>query len=320
MVLAVATGLAVAGVAVAGRSKQQEEKSNSEKSPATEPREKTSRDGRTFGTGGGLVSVVVSFYDACLDTAGEVVPSVVVGLAVSTAIVQLLPKLAVTYAVLTAGKGGGDNIYTSDGTVILPSSSSVFSFYSVASDLLIRMLVLLSSVPLQLCEHSTVAFAAAISQAGGTPGLAFAFLLTAPSTNLASLLLLVDQSSTKSTTTNTSTINEKRRNWTVLPRVALSLIGAALGMSYMVDIAGIDLLVEKEARFGGGGVMGLPMWYLNYSRYVCIGLAVAGIARRVYRSSRKDTTVCTDDQCCDSTVVGSSASAPSILNTGKKNN
>ena len=39
-------------------------------------------------------------------------------------------------------------------------------------------------VALQLCEHATVTLAAGVQKGGGSAGLAFAFLLAAPATNV----------------------------------------------------------------------------------------------------------------------------------------
>eukprot|EP00658_Telonema_sp_P-2_P058984 TRINITY_DN4761_c0_g2_i2.p1 TRINITY_DN4761_c0_g2~~TRINITY_DN4761_c0_g2_i2.p1 ORF type:complete len:419 (+),score=89.56 TRINITY_DN4761_c0_g2_i2:176-1432(+) len=56
---------------------------------------------------------------------------------------------------------------------------------------ILRIVVPALSLPLQLCEHGTVAFASALHAAGMSPGTAFAFLVTAPATNLASLALVL---------------------------------------------------------------------------------------------------------------------------------
>mmetsp|Transcript_3879 Transcript_3879/g.9350 ORF Transcript_3879/g.9350 Transcript_3879/m.9350 type:complete len:623 (+) Transcript_3879:3-1871(+) len=252
------------------------------------------------------VSVASTFVETCFDTAGEVFPSVLFGLAASTAIVMIMPKLAVTYAVLASDESNSNY----DGT---PASIQSFS------EFVIRVVVLLSALPLQLCEHSTVTFAAAISKAGGSPGLSFAFLLTAPSTNLASLLLLVDQST--STLSKAMNKTSSFRNWMVLPRVAVAIVGSALVLSYMVDSAGIDLLVEKEALGGGGGggsaMIDFPRWYLDYAKYLCAALAFGGIGQRLQRSvlrslkanDGKSSANCSDINCCDSSGNTSSVTA-----------
>lgn len=257
LLLAVATGLAVRGV------------SNSKTTTTTTTTIHTVSNEKNNGPKMSSISdsiskTILAFFAACVDTAGEVFPSVFFGLALSTAIVQLLPQLAITYAVLT-NKSSSD--IGSDGMAKSP-----------ILELGVRVLVLLSALPLQLCEHSTVTFAAAISQAGGSLGLAFAFLLAAPSTNLASLLLLVDQQSTM--------IGAKRNkaHWSVMPRVALALVGSALALSYLIDWAGMDLLVEKEARLEGGGMVVLPPVFVANAKYLWAALTIAGIGKRAYRA------------------------------------
>merc|ERR1712098_352013 len=48
----------------------------------------------------------------------------------------------------------------------------------------------LGSIPLQLCEHSAVTFSQALSKTGVTQGQAFAFLVTSPATNFATIGVL----------------------------------------------------------------------------------------------------------------------------------
>ena len=74
------------------------------------------------------------------------------------------------------------------GAPALPNAPQEFGG---ASGLPARLAVLGAALPLQLCEHTTVTAAAAIQRAGGSAGLAFAFLLSAPATNFPSCLLLV---------------------------------------------------------------------------------------------------------------------------------
>ena len=298
-ILAISTGLAVHGVSTAMTR-------TTKKLQKTDKSEIKDDGSMSLASVRSPVSVASTFVATCFDSAGEVFPSVLFGLAASTAIVMLMPNLAVTYSVIASDESNGNY----DGK---PGYMQSFS------EFVVRVVVLLSALPLQLCEHSTVTFAAAISKAGGSPGLSFAFLLTAPSTNLASLLLLVD----KSTSTLTKPMGQtpSLRNWIVLPRVALAIVGSALVLSYMVDVVGIDLLVEKEALGGGSGGSGMidfPRWYLDYSKYVCAALAFGGIWQRLQRSvlrpfepngNPSTATSCSDFNCCDGSGNHSSVTA-----------
>ena len=102
-----------------------------------------------------------------LRVAAEVFPSVLVGLAVSTAALHYAPSLAKAHD----------------------------AYASAASGAVLRLATLGATIPLQLCEHATVTLAAGVQKGGGSAGLAFAFLLAAPATNASSLLLLAKQPS-----------------------------------------------------------------------------------------------------------------------------
>ena len=161
-------------------------------------------------------------------------------------------------------------------------------------ELVTRLLVLVSALPLQLCEHSTVTYAALIQRAGGAPGLAFAFLLSAPATNLPSLLLLL-RAGSQAGAQGQGRASEGRASGTVALRVAAALTTTALALSYVVDALGVDLLVEKEAE-GGADMMELPGWHVLASPWVAAALAAAALARAVWRRARKSGEEAPD--CC----------------------
>ena len=130
-----------------------------------------------------------------------------------------------------------------------------------ADGLLPRVAVLAAALPLQLCEHSTVTAARAIRDAGGSPGLAFAFLLSAPATNLPSLLLLVAA--------------RRERARAAALRVAAAIAATALALSYAVDFAGADLFVERDDAVGAMATF--PPWFVDACPWVAAWLAVAAV-------------------------------------------
>jgi hypothetical protein len=192
-------------------------------------------------------------------------------------------------------------------------------------ELATRLLVLASALPLQLCEHpavsltrpkpkpnplpqpppptptrcehSTVTYAALIQRAGGAPGLAFAFLLSAPATNLPSLLLLLRAGAQAGVQGQGrhGRASVGRASGTVALRVAAALTATALALSYAVDALGVDLLVEKEAE-GGADMLELPGWHVLASPWVAAALAAAALARAVWRRARKSGEEAPD--CC----------------------
>jgi len=213
-------------------------------------------------------------WHAALDSASDVFPSVLLGLLLSTALTQGLPWLHTAYVSYRPGTAG-----------VVPAG-----WGAAWGELATRLLVLVSALPLQLCEHSTVTYAALIQRAGGAPGLAFAFLLAAPATNLPSLLLLLRAGSQGRASGRASS--------TVAVRVAVALTATALALSYAVDVLGVDLLVEKEAE-GGADMMELPGWHVLASPWVAAALAAAALARAVWRRARKSSGKPTEKvDCC----------------------
>jgi uncharacterized membrane protein YraQ (UPF0718 family) len=240
-ILSIASGLAVPS-ALRATAKQAA-------SISTDSAVKGSNPGHTFASAFGVV----------ISTAEDVFPSVLLGLCLSTAALHFAPQLATTYAAIEV-------------------SGALMGPPAWLRSLLTRLAVLVAALPLQLCEHSTVAYAAAIQKAGGPPGLAFAFLLAAPATNLPSLVLLLKASSGRAVTWSNVVV------W----RVAATLTLGALALSYVVDFLQFDLLVEKEADEGGATMLELPSWFVMASRYAAAALSVAIVARWVSSAFGKE--------------------------------
>jgi uncharacterized membrane protein YraQ (UPF0718 family) len=162
------------------------------------------------------------------DTAVEILPTVFTGLALSTAALHFFPSFLTIYS---------------------------------GESFLVRSLLLLTAMPMQLCEHSTVTLAAAIQKAGGSPGLSFSFLLAAPATNMPTLLLLLRYGGTIGTVVG----------------VVAAIAGTALAMSYAVDGVGLDLLVDKDPN---SQMADLPAWYVAVVPYLVSSLFCTGAFRQ----------------------------------------
>lgn len=139
-------------------------------------------------------------------------------------------------------------------TVYAPSHGVAFGDNALG-----RMAVLVATLPLQLCEHGTVSFAHALRKAGATPGLAFAFLVSAPATNLATMALLMKRQSKGSVG---------------VVRIALALTASALAVSYAFDKAGIGFVDMKPGH-------DLPAWLVNSSLAMAGCLVLGSLLRRV---------------------------------------
>ena len=216
--------------------------------------------------GGPRKPLAVALYEAVVGSAADTFPPVLMGLALSTAVLHVAPALASPYD--TSSYDGLSEGDTGTGWV---------------RNLSVRAAVLASSVPLQLCEHSTVTLAAGIQKGGGGAGLAFAFLLAAPAVNLPSLLLLLSAGDARA---------PHRRMAAV--RVALTLVGAALALSYAVDAAELDLLVEQEAKIDGATSMHLPPALVRASPWVTGFIAATALVHALAKRMRAPKA----DECC----------------------
>ena len=217
-------------------------------------------------------NLLMTICHSAVRTAGDIFPSVLLGLCLSTVAVHWVPHLATAYQALKVS-GAVD-----DGAENTMSTATAF-----IGELAIRLSVLGSTMPLQLCEHSTVAYAAAIQKAGGAPGLAFAFLLVAPATNVPSMLLL---------------LRTHGHGNLIAARVTVTLTMVALFLSFAVDAMALDMLVEKEADEGSGGMVELPSWHTTASPWVAGALALAAGAKSTSEYFMSDGTHTHGEDCC----------------------
>lgn len=221
----------------------------------------------------GQTNALMTLIQSAVRTAGDIFPSVLSGLCLSTAAVHYIPHLATAYQALKISGAVDD--------VVVNSTSSATAF---TGELVVRISVLGSAMPLQLCEHSTVAYAAAIQKAGGAPGLAFAFLLVAPATNLPSMLLL---------------LRTHGHGKLIAARVTITLTAVALLLSFVVDALALDMLVEKEADEGTGGMMELPHLHTAASPWVAGALALAACAKSASGLFASDSPSAHVGDCCE---------------------
>jgi uncharacterized protein len=195
---------------------------------------------------------IAGVLSGCLDTATEIYPTVFLGLVLSTAALHYLPAL----------------------TSHVSSAGEMLS----QQDLWMRSLLLGSALPLQLCEHTSVTMASAIQRAGGSPGLAFAFLLSAPAINLPSILWM----------------------WSLgyrgcLGVILLTLVTTAMVQSYLVDGFKLDLLAGEST----GEMARLPDWLAVCSPFLCSGMLAAGWYQKFVRSNRSSAANDACRTCCD---------------------
>jgi len=140
-------------------------------------------------------------------------------------------------------------------------SSNAWFGDSVAGDLVTRLCVVFGSLPFQLCEHGVVSFAKALQQSGATPGLAQAFLLCAPATNIATLGAVL-----RSTGNNAS----------AALRSAVALAMVALALSYIVD-GWLSQTLSLASDDHIDSFIQLPQWWASVSVYICAGMLAVSL-------------------------------------------
>lgn len=215
-----------------------------------------------------------------LDRVTETFPSVAVGLALSAAVAHALPSLGETFAAVH--------------NLTAPADASAW-WTSAGVALATRALLLAATIPFQLCEHTSVALAAALQKAGCSPGLAFAFLLCAPATNLPTLLFLARASPATATAVSSSFSCAR------VLRATLALIGAAVALSFVIDsIAGLGSMLLESADAHTSSALSLPAWYARAGVWVAAALAAAAVCRGASRwaaSTGNHSHV--SDACCN---------------------
>mmetsp|Transcript_14732 Transcript_14732/g.16872 ORF Transcript_14732/g.16872 Transcript_14732/m.16872 type:complete len:492 (+) Transcript_14732:125-1600(+) len=208
----------------------------------------TTTNTTTKSTSSSFSSAISAFIHSVLENTSDIFPTVILGLAASTALLHYLPSL-----------------------LQFPSEGE-------SSSLLLRLGVLVSVIPLQLCEHTSVALAAMIQKAAGessSSGLAFAFLLSAPAVNTPTLLLLL-----RSTT-----------SVVIVLKALLALCTTSLVLSYAVDYMGIDLMVHLD---GSSSMAELPRWYTQIAPYIALSMVLfSAVAARKKKMA---------SSCCDTTT------------------
>lgn len=128
-----------------------------------------------------------------------------------------------------------------------------------------RCSLFLAVMPLQLCEHGTAAFSAGLVKAGASQGTAFAFLVLAPATNLATLGMLAGAAGSRAAVT-----------------LGFALVLAALAVSVVVDAMNSWGWIGEGLT---GSVHGsqLPSWFEVVTVQAAVTLVALSVVRRVTR-------------------------------------
>jgi uncharacterized membrane protein YraQ (UPF0718 family) len=120
-----------------------------------------------------------------------------------------------------------------------------------------RFVILGAALPLQMCEHSVVAFAVALQEAGASPGTAFAFLLSAPASNVATLSLVL----------------RRAGGARAAVQSGAAVVATAVSISYAADALGANLVAQGSASDA------FPEWYVQGSTWAVAALAAVSCVK-----------------------------------------
>jgi uncharacterized membrane protein YraQ (UPF0718 family) len=150
------------------------------------------------------------------------------------------------------------------GLIIVLVPESVMTSY-LGGGLTAMLLMILLSVPLNICASSSTPIAAALILKGVSPGAALVFLLTGPATNVASLIVL------------TGLLGKRA---TVLYLASVAVVGVACGLTldWLYWVLGIKALAVV-----GQATEVMPAWLELGAVAVLLAFSVRPLARRIRR-------------------------------------
>eukprot|EP00534_Pseudo-nitzschia_fraudulenta_P008791 CAMPEP_0201152700 /NCGR_PEP_ID=MMETSP0851-20130426/13308_1 /ASSEMBLY_ACC=CAM_ASM_000631 /TAXON_ID=183588 /ORGANISM="Pseudo-nitzschia fraudulenta, Strain WWA7" /LENGTH=467 /DNA_ID=CAMNT_0047429773 /DNA_START=72 /DNA_END=1472 /DNA_ORIENTATION=+ len=144
-------------------------------------------------------------------------------------------------------------------------SSAGVDAISVAKSIASRAGLFLVSLPMTICEHGIVSLADALRGLGFSAGTAVALIVTGPSTNVGTLLMLSSLASSSSSnhpSTSRSSSAASGSNWIIgAAKLASVVLVFGVTLSYLADDFGSSILVTKtETGESSGGGSSLPEW------------------------------------------------------------
>jgi len=168
-----------------------------------------------------------------------------------------------------------------------PASSVTFlsadgNLLSVMKSFAIRGVLFLLTIPMTICEHGIVSLADALRGVGFSVGTAVALVVTGPSTNAGTLLMLSrlnngnGNGNTNSSPANSSSSNSSSNsnsNWIAdVIKITAVVVAFGVSLSYLADDLGSTIVMttsEKATSSGGGSA--LPGWLNEHA------LSIAGV-------------------------------------------
>ena len=151
-----------------------------------------------------------------------------------------------------------------------PTSASPVHTSDLTKSILSRAGLFLLSLPMTICEHGIVSMADALKSIGFSAGTAVALIVTGPSTNVGTLLML---SRLNATSKDSSKVNGSSKWMFVAAKIVLVILVFGVTLSYLADDFGSSIMLEKTETVQTGS-SSLPEW-LNENAVSIAGLFTA---------------------------------------------
>jgi hypothetical protein len=131
------------------------------------------------------------------------------------------------------------------------------------------LVLMLAGIPVYVCATASVPVAFALIHAGVSPGAAFAFLLTGPATNAATLAVV----------------------WKVLGRRSAVIYLSTMAITAVAGGLLLDLLVTPDSIMGEHGMHWMmPEWIQFASALVLLAVLLVAIVRRTFGGQSPEAT------------------------------
>lgn len=151
-----------------------------------------------------------------------------------------------------------------------PTSANPVHTSDLTKSIVSRAGLFLLSLPMTICEHGIVSLADALKSIGFSAGTAVALIVTGPSTNVGTLLML---SRLNTTSKDSSKVNSSSKWIFVAAKIVLVILVFGVALSYLADDFGSSIMLEKTETVQTGS-SSLPEW-LNENAVSIAGLFTA---------------------------------------------
>ncbi|MBF0369535.1 MAG: SO_0444 family Cu/Zn efflux transporter [Magnetococcales bacterium] len=119
------------------------------------------------------------------------------------------------------------------------------------------LLIVVASIPVYVCATASTPLAAAMLYSGLTPGMALAFLIAGPATNIAPLGII-----------------GRELGWKIMAAYVLGILLSAVGFGLLIDWIALHWNLVIEAPMASAQEDAVPLWLSGSSTVLLVGLTL----------------------------------------------